>query len=482
MRNTITTALVLLSSATGALAQQAPLSSLYNVNRFFLNPANAGDQGNIAAYVGNRSQWRDITGGPNTAFLSVHAPVAKGSNLGMNLAYDKTDLLSTISGHLAYAYRLEFGGTQHWLSMGLGLGFMRTQLDLSSAVVEDPSDMLLSNGNLSGAMVDGIVGVTYHWKSLEVGINVPNVIGLGPTFDTKNKSYTMGTDRHYRMLLSYDYTIKNTWHVEPTVLLRYQPNVPFSFDAGVRGGYKEIAWLQFMWRHETGPVIAAGVKVAKKFTIAYAYDMAINGVSRMSPMSHEVMLGFNFGTGAEKKLKEFELRLDSLDAEQDSIDKRVNKLDTTVNTALDSMRQRNTMQDDEINRLDEQIRNMQKELEELNQKVDEGLDTNMIKGLLRQIKAMKDGKGNTTFEQELLESGYYVVIESFRSLDNAYKGIEIWQKKGREAIMVYDEERKWYYLYSKRFGTEKEARKEMRETRKLDVPDAWVHKYQVVTP
>lgn len=463
-----------------AFAQVAPLSSLYNMNRFMLNPANAGDQGNIGAWLGNRSQWRDISGGPNTAYLSVHSPLGKGSNLGLNLVYDKTDILSNVQAQLAYAYRLELGNPEHWVSFGLGAGVRYTQVDLGSAFVEDPTDILLANGNLSGATVDAIFGITYRWKALEVGINVPNLIGLGPNFETRSNSYTMGLERHYRMLLSYDYVIKNTWHVEPTVMLRYQPGVPFSFDAGVRGGYKEIAWLQFLWRHETGPVIAAGVKVAERFSIGYAYDMALNGVSQLSPWSHEVMLGYAFGTGAGKKLKEFELRLDSIAAEQDSMDNKVNKLDSSVKSSLDSLKQYNTDQDDEINRLDRKIKDMQRELDELNQKVDEGLDTNMIKGLLRQIKAITDGKGNVTgFEQSILEGGWYVVIESFRSLDNAYKGIEQWKNKGREAIMVYDEERKWYYLYSNRFNNEKEARKEMKSTRMKDVPDAWVHKYRV---
>ncbi|MFT5053421.1 MAG: hypoxanthine phosphoribosyltransferase, partial [Oceanospirillaceae bacterium] len=62
---------------------------------------------------------------------------------------------------------------------------------------------------------------------------------------------------------------------------------------------------------------------------------------------------------------------------------------------------------------------------------------------------------------------------------NAYKGIEIWKKKGRDAIIVHDTERKWYYVYSQKYTNEREARKEMMKTRRKDVEDAWVHKYRV---
>jgi hypoxanthine phosphoribosyltransferase len=81
--------------------------------------------------------------------------------------------------------------------------------------------------------------------------------------------------------------------------------------------------------------------------------------------------------------------------------------------------------------------------------------------------------------KEDLESGYYVVIESFRKLENAWKAVDIWKSKKRDAIIVYNEERKWFYVYSEKFDSLKPAIKEMRKTRKKDVPDAWVHKYRI---
>jgi hypoxanthine phosphoribosyltransferase len=72
-----------------------------------------------------------------------------------------------------------------------------------------------------------------------------------------------------------------------------------------------------------------------------------------------------------------------------------------------------------------------------------------------------------------------VVIESFRSVENAWKGVEIWKKKNRNGIIVYDTERKWFYIYSTKYDKLKPALKEMKKTRKKDVPDAWVHKYRI---
>jgi hypothetical protein len=134
------------------------------------------------------------------------------------------------------------------------------------------------------------------------------------------------------------------------------------------------------------------------------------------------------------------------------------------------------IREQDLVRIQEDIDRLTKEIEDMGKSK---VDTGDLKGLLQRITPMLDSAGNLSMTSENLESGYYVVIESFRSLDNANRGVEIWKKKNREAIIVYDEERKWYYVYSQRFGTDKEARKEMRATRKADVPDAWVHKYRV---
>ena len=107
------------------------------------------------------------------------------------------------------------------------------------------------------------------------------------------------------------------------------------------------------------------------------------------------------------------------------------------------------------------------------------LDTNKLKGLLQQITPFKNPDGSTGVKSTDLESGYYVVIESFRRVDNAWKAVDIWKKKGRDAIIVHNPERKWYYVYSTKFESIKPALKEMRKTRKKDVPDAWVHKYRI---
>ena len=107
------------------------------------------------------------------------------------------------------------------------------------------------------------------------------------------------------------------------------------------------------------------------------------------------------------------------------------------------------------------------------------IDTSLLKGMLQKVTPYIKEDGEVEMRQEDLESGYYVVIESFRQLENAWKSIENWEKKGRNAIIVYNQERKWFYVYSTKFTSMEPAQKELRKTRKKDVPDAWIHKYRI---
>ena len=132
--------------------------------------------------------------------------------------------------------------------------------------------------------------------------------------------------------------------------------------------------------------------------------------------------------------------------------------------------------DKDLLRLQEEIDKLNKEIEDVTGRK---IDNNKLKDMLQQITPHKNEDGSVGMKKSELESGYYVVIESFRSVENAWKGVDIWKEKGRDGIIVYDDERKWFYVYSTKYDSFKPAMKEMKKTRKKDVPDAWVHKYRI---
>lgn len=468
-----------------AMAQQTRLSSLYKENRFLINPSNAGYGEGLMGYVNYRNQWTGVTGSPTTGLLSLHTPLGKNTNVGTNLVYDKTNFVTTVNAKLAYAHDIKLA-TDHQLSLGVGLGINHTALDFSDAVVEDPTDIILANGNVNSTTFDMDAGLRYSWKGLlEIGIAAPHVIESLAEIRAKEREFTYDLSRHFSAYVGYDFWIKKDWLIAPSAMVRWLPyKTNLSYDGTVKFGYKEIVWAAFTWRAETGPVAGIGFKIADKFILGYAYDFTLNGIDGNpgSPGSNEIMIGFHLD-GFKKKFKKLESDMEGIKQDNELLNYKMDSLENVLGTKMDSLETEvdgvNTRLDDhdaDLDRLQDEIDKLNKEIEDVNSRM---IDTNKLKGMLQQITPYRNQDGSVGMKKSNLESGYYVVIESFRKIENAWKAVDIWKSKGRDAIIVYNEERKWFYVYSTKFDSIKPALKEMRKTRKKDVPDAWVHKYRI---
>lgn len=487
MRKLYTIALlgVLVTLTHSVFAQQVPMSSLYKENRFLINPANAGYNEGLVGYVNYRNQWTNVQGSPTTGLVSLHTPLGKNTNIGTNVIYDRTSFISNVNAKLAYAHDVVIK-KDHQLTFGLAVGIDHRQLDLTDAVVEDPTDVLLTNGNVTSTQFDMDAGIRYSWKGLlEIGAAAPQVLESVGEIRSKEREFSYDLSRHFRFYAGYDFWIKDTWLISPSGMVRWLPyNTNLSYDGAVKVGYKDIVWLNLMWRAETGPVAGVGFKVADKFMFGYAYDFTLNGLDGMpgAPWSNEIMIGFNLD-GFKKKFKKLEDDMERMQQDNDLLYSRMDSLESELNNKMDSLgtevegiKEADIRQDEDIKRLEAEIMNLNEEIEKVNEQMN---DTTRLKGLLQQITPYREDDGSVGMKKSNLESGYYVVIESFRSVENAWKAIDIWKEKGRDAIIVYNEERKWFYVYSEKFEDFKPAVREMRKTRRKDVPDAWVHKYRI---
>ena len=468
-----------------AFSQQTRLSSLYKENRFIINPANAGYGEGLMGYANFRNQWTGVANSPTTGWVSLHTPLGKNTNVGTNLVYDKTNFVSTINAKLAYAHDIKLA-SDHQLTLGVGIGINHTQLDFTDAVVEDPTDAILANGNVVSTTFDMDAGIRYSWKGLlEIGIAAPHVIESIGEIRSRERDFTYDLSRHFSAYVGYDFWIKKDWLIAPSAMVRWLPyKTNLSYDGTVKFGYKEVVWAAFTWRAETGPVAGLGFKIADKFIVGYAYDFTLNGLDGNpgSPGSNEIMIGFHLD-GFKKKFKKLESDMEGIKQDNELLYAKMDSLEGELSSKMDSLgnevdgvKKRVDEHDEDLDRLQKEIDDLNKEIEDVNSRM---IDTNKLKGMLQQITPYRKGDGSIGMNKSDLESGYYVVIESFRKIENAWKAVDIWKEKGRDAIIVYNEERKWYYVYSTKFEALKPALKQMKKTRKKDVPDAWVHKYRI---
>jgi len=472
------TALCMSLIAFAGFAQQLPLNNLYYENRFLFNPANAGDQGYLVGFLDHRRQWVGLEGAPVSNIVSVHSPLGnKNMGLGGTLSSDRTDLFQRIAGSFTYAYRVNFSQKMiHSLAFGLSVGFVDNRIDFSNAIVEDESEPLFQSGSsINGTTLNFDFGLRYNIKNLELGFAIPQL------FETqiRYKGEQTGENRKFTLrramvgYLGYKFIIKEKWYIQPSVLLRSSAKA-MQIDGNVNLSYKDIVWLGATYRTSGGIIPSIGFKIADQFTIAYSYEFAgSNGIASRGNGTHEVMAGFRL-SGGSKKNEEQDRAIEDLKANQLAMIAQIDSLKAEQERIKVSDEGQNTKLGDHQQRIDK----LEKDINDLNRKIDNlkpAIDTNQIKDMFKRMIKTEDG----SYKEVELEKGYYVVIESFKTIKNAEKAVGQWDKKSVKAIIVHNEKRGWYYVYSERFDALDPALKEMKKVRASGLQEkAWVHIYK----
>lgn len=456
-----------------------------------MNPANAGDKDQLSGYLSHRQQWMGIEGAPRTSILSVHSLVGKNVGFGGTIISDKTDIFERLSVNLSYAYHIRFSKKiKHSLSLAVSGGFLQNKIQISDVKVPTPGDIVLSPGKYNGITFNVDAGLRYNLYGLEIGAACPQLLETSIKYKREIADQYYKLVRHYLFFAGYKINIaKHNWFVEPSGVYRYFPYSKSQFDANLNFYFKDIAWVGGTYRYDAGYVVSAGFKVADQISVAYAYEFSTSGIAAQSNGSHEAMIGFHLFSRKDKKQDE---ELARLDESQVSILNMVDSLNNRVDNLYalqDSAGKANPMQQKAIeeaaSRLDlveHQLKSFEGQLADVSTEVDlmkMRLDTLEVKGSFKEVKRVFDtNTGRDKIESRPLDKGYYVVIESFRSFDNAERYLKAFNERGEKAIVVHNVDRGWYYCYLKKFNDLKTALVAMEETRANGFEDAWVHIYK----
>ena len=270
-------------------------------------------------------------------------------------------------------------------------------------------------------------------------------------------------------------------------MYRYFPNGASQFDANLHINWKDLVWVGGTYRQEAGYVVSAGFKIADQLSIAYAYEFNTTGIAARGDGSHEAMLGFSIA-GKRKKDEEQDQKLEELANNQKDL---MDQLDSLYKIAadksqeeanakkIDSLKSELSQLNTNMSDMTEQMIDFGQELADQSKRIDSKVDTGSITDLLTRLQVTKNEQTGETKVQEVeLERGYYVVIQSFRSQENALHYVQGFNDRADRAIIVHNKSRGWYYCYLKKFDNLKDALEAMREIRKQGFEDAWVHIYK----
>ncbi len=273
---------------TSIKAQQMPQTNLYTDNIFNINPAYAGYNPTcLEAYLGHITQWVGVEGAPSTNYLDIHKGFGKRFGLGGGFILDQTSMINRFSGNLSGSYRIGLGENSN-LRVGLSMGVYQVSINTSDAIVQDPTDELVT-GSRSGMTFNNEFGLIYNYKKFIVGVAVPQVLETNASTDAGN----FGVDRHFTAFAKYDWEVSEKWSIEPSSMMRNVNNIS-QFDGNLMATYNNLISIGAGYRTDVGLLARMRLRLQDMFILAYAYEFAGSNISSYSSGSHEIMLGITF--------------------------------------------------------------------------------------------------------------------------------------------------------------------------------------------
>jgi type IX secretion system PorP/SprF family membrane protein len=358
--------------ASVSQAQQIPVFNNYTVNPYLINPARAGSEDGGRINFSVRKQWVNMPSGPLTNYGTFDIKF-KNTNVGFG-AYAYHDMVhkninSNSGGGLTYAYHIPFNKEKtHFLSVGLSAGIYNLRNNFNDAIIIDEEE----KGFYSATSFDLAAGINYHFKGLNVGFAVPQILGNNLKFKDNSfvdNSNSFGLSRHY--LLSASYLAKfgknKSFSLEPIVLLKKVETIPMQFDINLMFNWKDMLWAgagyrsgsSFTKADAAGMNFSIGTAIKERVRLTYTIQMPLAKDNRSDfGLTHEATVGFQLG----KRLKEAEKRLDGHDEDIDKLNKGLGE----TKEELEKTKEEVAQQGDQINQNTTNINELGDKIENTN--------------------------------------------------------------------------------------------------------------------
>lgn len=283
--------------AVSAESQQLLISSLYDVQGNLHNPAVSGVGQQSIFSATYRSMWSGIAGSPITAtvFGSTYLEKAK-LGVGGYIYSDVTGPTSRRGIQTSYAYHVNIND-QNYFSVGVEARFQQFSLDkamIAGSLINDP----VLGGASTRFKGDAGLGLAYTTPQFQLGASVSQLIQSKLDFytGTLNRTEQARLYRHFYFHGTYNWQVDDNTKLIPNFLVIYLPNAPTEIQAGVRVEHRDLFWWGLSLRAKQSWMLSAGVKVQKRFTIGYAFDIYSTPLSVFDrgANAHELILRYTY--------------------------------------------------------------------------------------------------------------------------------------------------------------------------------------------
>jgi type IX secretion system PorP/SprF family membrane protein len=294
--------ITLIGIISGAIlyAQQMPLSENYFLDKYSLAPSYAGNFNNRYLFMGYRSDWSGVDGGPKTFRLSYNDHLMQNAGYGGKFIYDKAGIFKQLIIMGSYSYNIKINDDQR-IMFGISAGFYSNTLNLKD-YYNDPTyniDPALISANVTSKLkFMSDVSVVYSFKGIDAGFLFSN-INFG-------ESKYQDVDVHYKPLANYQihasycYIVTDKWDINPLVILRGGRYIKSQIEIASSVVYQKRVWGSLLFRDPGIWGIGVGGNIIKGLKLGYNFNFASTVASRFYN-NHEIVLGINFSEISKTK-------------------------------------------------------------------------------------------------------------------------------------------------------------------------------------
>lgn len=304
MKKTITYILMCISG--WAAAQQAPQYSLYMLNPYAYNPANAGLDNSLIVSGVYRQQWSGLKGAPVTQHINAHMPLYMiSSGVGLRVENDGIGAHTVTNAVLSYNYQMELGRNS-LLSLGVSGGYLQYSLDGSKLRAPEGTyvepvfthnDLLLPDGIVRAGTPIFEIGVFAQLNKLEVGVAMQPVYAPALRASTSTGEFRLQTVSHFNASLAYSITVNDRLTLRPAFLVKTdiaETQTEISLVARWRENiFAGASFRGFTTTSKDAAILLAGVKLNEKTILAYAFDIPLSALNIANRGSHELLIRYN---------------------------------------------------------------------------------------------------------------------------------------------------------------------------------------------
>jgi type IX secretion system PorP/SprF family membrane protein len=277
--------------------QEAPIYNLFFMNPYVYNPAYAGSEQRMAAYINHRRQWLGVQDAPVTTTLSLHNLSYSRVTYGFNFVNDSRGIIQHNNMMGTIGYLVPFTDT-HYFSFGLSAGFGYNNLNFSPDRPFDPNDPVLNNFN-NKLYPDLQFGFRYFVNGLNVGIAFPKLINNRYTNSSPGRDIFFNPPLTRSMLMaSYNFELtKKVLTFEPAVQYLMVENSPNLIETTGVFTINNLVKVGAAYRVNYGLAAILGLQT-DKYSVGYAYEIASAQTTGIGMGTHEIQASFFIG---EKK-------------------------------------------------------------------------------------------------------------------------------------------------------------------------------------